>query len=261
MSRFALIIESSDVKGYSDLPGARDDARNWVNYLKSNLGGSWGDSEIQVLHKPYSSDVTDYLDRHKNDYCFVTFSGHGCHSEKQNQTYAVLNEHRTKCPIEILKPRGSKGALVFDACRWTEWEKQVMLEKKASVRTLTAANAAREIRVEHKAINFSGAVSRNEGYRWLSNLNASVSGVLVMYSCAIGEDADEFEIEDPADGGVYTTSLMGAARAWAGNYSTANVYSTKDAHDDAVSYMAIAYPQQHPVYEPGYLKFPFAVKS
>ena len=50
--RFAIIIESSDVKGLRDLPGARQDAENWRSFLMSDLGGAWIDKvEICVVNK------------------------------------------------------------------------------------------------------------------------------------------------------------------------------------------------------------------
>ncbi len=45
IKRVAIIIESSNVQGLADLPGARIDAANWRAFLMSDLGGAWNDHE------------------------------------------------------------------------------------------------------------------------------------------------------------------------------------------------------------------------
>ena len=63
MKRKAILIESSDVKGHTDLPGARVDIANWELFLRSDYGGGWTDSEIVILRKPFSADVEKALDQ------------------------------------------------------------------------------------------------------------------------------------------------------------------------------------------------------
>src|SRR2546423_6424093 len=107
MKRKAILIESSNVKGHTDLPGARVDIENWKNFLKSDLGGVWEDSEIVSLSKPYSADVERELKVDYDCYCFVAFSGHG------NEGSVLLNEQWDKgFPIASLNPKSSQGTLV-----------------------------------------------------------------------------------------------------------------------------------------------------
>ena len=61
MNRFALIIEASDVEGQTALPGAKQDAINWYNFLTSNVGGGWRQDEIVILNKPSRTLVACYL--------------------------------------------------------------------------------------------------------------------------------------------------------------------------------------------------------
>ena len=77
MKRRAILIESSNVTGHDDLPGARVDVTNWRNFLKSDLGGAWEDSEIVTLRKPASQEVDLQLNAGADGYCLVAYSGHG----------------------------------------------------------------------------------------------------------------------------------------------------------------------------------------
>lgn len=111
MKRKAVLIESSDVKGQTDLPGARVDIDNWKLFLESDLGGAWREAEIVVLRKPFSSDVTSAVNVAADVYCFVAFSGHGCEGS------VVLNDHNDNCSVSVLKPTGNRGTLIIDSCR------------------------------------------------------------------------------------------------------------------------------------------------
>ena len=57
IKRHAFIIESSNVIGQKDLPGARIDQKSWISYLSSNLGGAWHNSEIKTYSKPKWSSL------------------------------------------------------------------------------------------------------------------------------------------------------------------------------------------------------------
>ena len=260
MNRYALIIESSNVKGEDDLPGARDDADNWVEYLKSNLGGSWSDSEIRRLSKPSAINLDIWLNLYKDRYCFVTFSGHGRHSAKANETYVCLNESDRDYPISQLKPRGSKGTLIVDACRGTEDGKRaVITEATAMNEVLDVANALRN---REQIVKMSTSVPVSQAYKWRNYLrDKTLNGVVTMYSCNVGEAAGEYEVGDPQKGGYYSSTLIAVAEQWSKKSYSSGVYSTKKAHDDTVIYFEKAFPQQNPQYTPPYLEFPFAVQS
>lgn len=259
MSRFAIIIESSNVKGEEDLPGARDDADHWVEYLKSNLGGSWSDSEIQRLPKPSSKTLDIWLDTFKDRYCFVAFSGHGRHSTKENETYVCLNESDRDYPISRMKPRGSKGTLIVDACRGTEdGQRSVIKEATAMNEVLDIANALRN---REQLVKLSASVPVTQAYQWRNYLrDNTLNGIVTMYSCNVGEAAGEYEVGDARKGGYYSSTLIAVAEQWSRKSYSSGIYTTKEAHDNTVIYFKKAFPQQNPQYEPSYLKFPFAVK-
>ena len=85
MKRKAILIESSNVVGLADLPGARVDVENWGRFLQSDLGGAWDSSEIRVLNKPFSTDLKKELDVSSDCYWYnpqILFSIVACELEK-----------------------------------------------------------------------------------------------------------------------------------------------------------------------------------
>ena len=257
MNRFALVIESSNVKGQTDLPGARADAQNWVAYLKSPLGGSWLDSEIVVLNKPASTLVREHLTIHRDDYCFVCFSGHGEHNRYLNETVLCLNEGEQSCAVSKIKPLGDRGTLIVDACRGDAGQRRVRVEKRAA--TIALANQANAmLNRQASVVAFNASMPRSSS-PWFTRLLSAPAGIVTMYSCSIGEGAGEYDATDPVQGGYYSVTLIQVAQAWNQRTLNGNIYTTKNAHDDVVSYFQETNRGQHPEYSPSWLAYPFAV--
>lgn len=258
MKRKAILIESSNVAGEKDLPGARVDIDNWQTFLKSDLGGRWNESEILVLRKPYSSDVTSALTENKDAYCFVAFSGHGCNGS------VVLNDHNKICPIIILKPKSEKGTLILDSCRGAHDAERAIFNRSyissnasldESVNETVFANA---IQGKMAVLSSRGEIKKmasvsDHVVNWAAALKASPSGIVEMLSCSKGQAAGE----NPRSGGHYTTLLMYSAKQWEARYTGDKIHTTKSAHDFAVTILP---SQQTPEYSPSWLEFPFAVK-
>lgn len=245
MKRFAILIESSDVKGQTFLNGAKLDVANLDRYLKSSLGGDWDSSEIAKLNKPSSKAVSNLLMLHKDDYCFVAFSGHGFVDIRSGATKVCLNDDEQSVDISVLKPKGAKGVLLVDACRGEEGDVVITMESRKS-----------SIALSYLIDSVSGVMSSSN--LWFRKLSLCPSGIVVMYSCSKGEGADE----DPNVGGLFTTALMGVAKKWSNNaVRNQDWYSTKEAYDDVVKYLIAAALQQHPQYIPPDLAFPWAVRS
>jgi hypothetical protein len=258
MNRKAVLVESSDVKNHNDLPGARVDVENWRNFLKSNLGGSWADSEIVTLRKPFSSDVTAAVKLPTDYYCFVAFSGHG------REGSVVLNDYNTSFAISDFRPTTDRATVIIDSCRGVERAQRLSFIKTATAfanesRTeLVAKNALEEGRATIFA-SLDNIYNRAENLslrqnRWEKALRDSAKGTVEMLSCAKGQGAGE----DPAAGGYYTSLLLQSAAKWLETNSTAKIHTTKEAHDHAASLLP---PQQTPEYRPLGLAFPFAVKA
>lgn len=261
MKRKAILIESSNVSGHTDLPGARVDIENWNDFLKSKLGGDWDDSEIVILRKPASSDVDAQLNVEADCYCFVAYSGHGSDGS------VLLNEHweKTGYSTSKLKPRSSKGTLIIDSCRGlTEAARYSQTTSIALANTTgraVALNASMGRSVvfassgeisEHAILNRLGRVSTHR-QQWEASLKGTSIGLVEMLSCSKGQAAGE----NPKAGGYYTSLLLQSADLWQLTAPT-GIHTTKQAHDYAVSKLP---PQQTPEYRPTYLSFPFAVNA
>src|ERR1700674_1034753 len=197
MKRKAILIESSNVSGQTDLPGARVDVDNWGLFLRSDLGGDWKDAEILLMHKPLSKDVKSELDVPSDCYCFVAFSGHGCEGS------GVLNEGYTDFPGADLKPKGDRGTLVIDSCRGEhEGRKYVFANQSSSMISFNARFGDTMALYESKSEITKAAEAVNRSFlNWIKALKNSSTGVVQMQSCAQGQAASE----DPTSGGYYTS--------------------------------------------------------
>lgn len=252
MKRKAIIIESSNVKGETDLPGARVDKQNWVNFLISDLGGAWGDGEIITLSKPTSSVLEGHLDDHRDKYCFVAFSGHGCDGS------IALNDSLLSYPISKLKPRGRKGTVVVDSCRGVEKAAlrtfsahRILLEHSDSGRAVVA-NSQRGVATKYASGATRELIINVNSLTWFQSLETAGTGIVEMLACAKGEAAGE----NPNSGGYYTSLLLQSADLWQQRGGVGNVHSTRDAHDHAAQKLPA---QQTPEYKPNGVAFPFAV--
>lgn len=254
MNRFALIIESSNVKNQDDLPGARKDSSNWYHYLTSNAGGAWLRNEIIKITKPSLKEVSTYLTTHQQDYCFVAFSGHGyeMHFTNSSSTQGVpcvcLNDDEQNVRLSSLKPQGKYGTLISDSCRGYETSRL-----KQSFSTKTAG----DLILSEENTNQLSILHRRLWFRALEQCCDAYSGVITMYSCSSGESADE----DPNAGGLYTSLLISSSNNWyddeAENY---HYLTTLLVHDKAKTLMKKYAPQQTPEYYGAPRTFPFTVK-
>lgn len=255
MKRKAILIESSNVSGQSDLPGARVDVQNWQNFLKSSLGGAWDETEVVTLRKPLSSEVTAALNVENDCYCFVAFSGHGTDGA------VVLNDYRDNFPISDLRPKSRRGTLIVDSCRglnearMTNFSRGIMAANESLGREVALnAKDGRSTDFKKSAYLESLIMTRNaHSTKWSGSILASTAGIVEMLSCAKGQGAGE----DPKAGGFYTALLLQSADLWELNTFGAGVHTTRNAHDHAVSLLP---PQQTPEYKPDNLAYPFAVK-
>lgn len=257
MTRKAILIESSNVKGQKDLPGARVDIANWTSFLKSDLGGAWSDAEIRILRKPYSSDVDAELSVAVDSYCFVAFSGHGSDGS------VVLNDILGTYSIAALKPKTKQGTLIVDSCRGIGEARA--LEFRAELVAL--ANTSRGLSVAcnsvlgrstdfelSEAVRYKTAVAKlSPRVLWDTALRKRDNGVVEMLACAKGQSAGE----EPTAGGFYTSLLLESAEQWRVTADLGAIHSTKDAHDFAKRKLPV---QQTPEYSPVWLAFPFAIK-
>jgi hypothetical protein len=255
MKRKAVLIESSNVNGQTDLPGARIDIENWKKFLLSELGGNWSSSEIVELNKPLSSDVKAALDVASDCYCFVVFSGHG------SEGSVVLNDHLSSFSLNDLRPKTDKGTLVVDSCRGITDATSHAFAEKSAARFETPSGRFLANSMGERPFSFNMPQSfaekgfsslRSNSEIWADELLKSNNGTVKMLSCAKGQAAGE----NPKAGGYYTSLLMQSAKEYSNDNSSGSVQTTRQAHNYAASKLP---PQQTPEYSPLYLAFPFAV--
>ncbi len=246
MTRTAILIESSRIKGHDDLPGARADVENFTRFLESDFGGAWTSGEIVKLSHPDRKRVFDELTKASvKDYAFISFSGHGHHvvGKDLDETRVVLND-KEEISVTELDPGNSRRLLNIDSCRG------ITVVEKAMIKI-----AAFEARASFN-------LHRRERCRQLFDeaVIAAERGRIVMYSCGINEAAGESNT-----GGYFSKALVTCSETWANAQPHGNdrVYYTNEVFACAAAVTTRREPQQHPVFEPGrrMKHFAFAVSA
>ena len=208
MNRYALLIESSSVKGLEDLPGARRDMVNWKKHLKNNFAGAWNDNEIRELSKPTTGDLSKWI-AHLNtmDFAIVVFSGHGYRDKGQD--YICLNDFEQSVHVSYFQP-SCRSIVVLDACRGVEETQAVALSTSHASNSTNYSFLANSVNYA-KLAEAANEIQLQNRYRlfYESELQ-KINGRVVLQSCAVGEAAGE----NPLNGGYYTTSLLRSARKW-----------------------------------------------
>jgi hypothetical protein len=195
VSRHAILIGSVHVPGQTPLLGAEVDVKRLYQFLRSKVGGAWSIHEITPLIDPTCAEVqAAVLLRHKFDYCFVAFSGHGKHPKSglPLKTHVVMVDGWLR--VEDLHPGSEKCSIVVDACR-----KQVAIETEVE-----------KFIVEHAKVASKAPDRLDYERAFFSALERCPASTTYIFSCGIGETA----AEDPELGGVFTRSLVSQAIDW-----------------------------------------------
>ena len=263
--RVAIIIESSNVRGLADLPGARLDATNWRSFLMSNLGGAWSTDEINVLSKPSKGLVQALLNEYMSRYVFLAFSGHGFeeyrYSLKRYITKVCLNDTEQSVAIDEITPARLSTA-VFDCCRGLDEDQgQIKLANESFSAAHPISLSATNGSMGPLSCN---SARRNQTQETIGSLflrkidDLYIKDTVYMYSCGRDQEAGE----DPSAGGYYTTLLIQGAKIWAEaqrNNSQYAVFNTKQAHAFACEALASMGLSQQPEYTPTWQSYPFAI--
>lgn len=239
MKRFAIIIEASEAPGEVVLPGAKSDAKHFREWLYSKNGGDWYTKEMVVLHTPTVRDVKKAIETAgKVDFAFVTFSGHGFHSEELDQTKVLLKDGRMG--VRDLIPDTDRCTMVVDACRNVMPEIfPETIQLSLGMRTKSAMVAQRNYRQDFE-----------------TELAKAEKGTIFLYSCDLDESAGESDT-----GGYFSRYLLETGRKFVEQTDGTKWLSTYNAFGPAAAATTGRNSQQHPKYEPGrrLLHFPFAV--
>jgi hypothetical protein len=244
-TRAAILIESSDISGEQDLPGARVDVENWRKHLLSKQGGAWESSEITVLNKPNWSTLHRLLEEcKKTDYVFITFSGHGYHlSGKGIEETRICLTASDEIAVVSINPGNPRCTFVIDSCRGVVREEE-LLHEAAEAKSLMKKEASDKF--EYRKI-FDSAVQQGE------------RGVIRLFSC----DLDEAAGESKRSGGYFSRFLVDCCEDWyrETEHGKSFYYPINYAHNKAAKITTSKNPQQHPQYEGGRRRkhFPLAV--
>lgn len=232
MIRKAILVYPKDNGFLSPLKGPKNDINNWKEYLNSPLGGSWSDSEIEILNISNSAELHHYLAeeiKEECEYIFFAFSGHGgfditiddTMSPKGDFIYCSSYSAMYLSEIKKLLEDITKKALIFvDCCRsevanvpqyndystiqgyaqFTPYQQQ---RKKLP---LSESVQRKQIPLKDLKIFLEGSLHKglllesekinpaDAKKKWWNNMPHG-NGVTIIHSCSRGEFAYECEIE------------------------------------------------------------------
>lgn len=192
MNRKALIIGvPGDGVHNVRLGGVEVDLANYRQFLISPLGGSWRDSEIQILLNPTSGQLEQKLkDLRSFDYAFVSFSGHGGYNTSTKSTHLELGPG-IMFDSRLLKIGAPRQTVILDCCR----ERYEQPLAKATITLDSLASATINLDAERCRKAFD------------SHLRKCLPATIVLHACSIDEGADD----KGERGGLYSLSLIEAA--------------------------------------------------
>lgn len=240
MERKALIIYCTNTSS-GTLNGPYKDNQNFIDYLKSDVGGQWYNEEIVSIQNPNKNDIIRIISNDFNnvDYSFIVFSGHGYISINDNLQYIEINN----CDIPILELRtnAKRQTIIIDACRG--YYQPIHDSKQTRFSNLY------EYATGHPNTRgiFEAAVEQAD------------EGITVLFS------ADENQSSlDTDKGGAYLLSLLSVCKEWERKTNERNCYYPINyAHDEACLYIKKHFvTNQNPVMnqEKRRYYFPLAVK-
>ena len=239
-TRQAILIGAAKVK--PELPGVIVDIKDIKNFLLSNLGGAWKETEIVTLIDQPTADINKALDIAKyKDYVFITCSGHGEHQigKGLDETVMYLNEKETMS-ISSINPKNKRHFVVVDVCRHI-----VKIEKETRRAVMDAfMESAKKSFIDYRKI-FDDAIMANS------------EGRIVGYSCDINQSAG-----DDGSGGVFTQELLNAPRNFTpSNNSPYGIVRIDKAFERAKEMTYKKNAPQSPVFNAGRRQdyFPFAI--
>ena len=262
--RRALIFGNMGVKGYKGseyIDGVNLDLINFYNYIRSDIGGAWMQSEIK-LFLPNEINKTQLLDciraQGHVDYWLIFFSGHGSSDQNGDDFLEVKPESLDDdwlCYIrEIVNAVGyTRMALITDACR--------------SYYPINESAENSKIRY----FSDGGRISSLDSLRYREIYNNALKE-LPSPSYYIAQSCNSLEVSNDSGeyGGEYISALIEKAKGLAKvarvlkdmkRDTTPAVISLSSAHDAAVPVVVQkTFNTQHPTFRgPKSKRPPFAV--
>ena len=113
MIRRAILI--SDNGGVEDnISATKEDVKNYIDFLMSNIGGAWTNSEIETHRNPNYNIIHD-LRNYEYDYTITMVSSHGGVKKENGKLYLYLNNRLYDCVHFVNKSK--RQLMIFDCCR------------------------------------------------------------------------------------------------------------------------------------------------
>lgn len=207
--RKAILVESGNIATAPFLLGATQDVKNWENYLKTPLGGCWGEpgDEIVPMSIPSKGNLLEQLaSLNYYDYAFITFSGHGGYKDSNGEDFIFLNSREIITINEIrefLKPVIKKTTIIIDACRnkttLPPFYEDANNQKQDNVILESTKRPSREYNRNplFESMYFNGfndqstAPKENFVNKWWEAVEDLSEGNILIQSCKHGESAFE----------------------------------------------------------------------
>jgi len=201
MRRKALLLGNSN-----GLQGVKLDIANFKKFFKSDVGGQWYDSEIEVKMNPSKQDLLATIQQFKiakYDFVFVVFSGHGAYKKS---TILEINGNEEYIFESDLKNIATRQISIFDCCRQRISDSMLFesTEKSISNRLSSTVN----VRMKYET-------------RIMQAIEQQVS----LYACSVDETALDTE-----NGGLYIQNLLKAAVNVSSEYKLVGI-----AHEEAAA--------------------------
>ncbi len=181
MKKQAILIGDSGID--HDLTGVVHDIQGMKNFLMSNFGGAWDETEILILLDKSKQEVLDALNTAKTrniDMGFVMFSGHGKFNQNLKQREMEIRNSTILHETLIIFP---KQITILDTC--------------AGINKFHVTAGAKTY--------FANSTSPNAQYRMFYEkyISQCPRQQINLFSCSIGEYSN-----DTAQGGLYTKNLL-----------------------------------------------------
>lgn len=208
MTRKAVTIGSPGPKNSANyLKGVDADLHHIKRFLKSPIGGSWEDHEIEELSDCTLENFVEIIQEINTDYLLVYFSGHGHQDLKE--TIIALNHTETISITNLISfIKASKALIILDTCRkdiHDEYESFTGPEYLSFKSTL---------------------IQPNSREKFMNILAESHDGIAIAYACSFGEISNDSEL-----GGDYTYALLRASLDWYEKCKNASVLFIHQAND------------------------------
>ena len=186
MIRRAILI--SDNGGVEDnISATKEDVKNYRDFLMSNIGGAWTNSEIETHRNPNYNIIND-LRNYEYDYTITMVSSHGGVKKENGKLYLYLNNRLYDCVHFVNKSK--RQLMIFDCCRTYLEEEQYDYKQFSQESVYT---------------NFATISHR---FKYNSYIETCGEAIIILYSCKVNQASRL----DEELGSFFINSLISAAK-------------------------------------------------